>query len=234
MKKTLVGVVLLFASFTVHARVLETSNPNLKFYIPPELESGFPELTIDGACVSNDTQAVGMVREYLRRMDEGKITDVLPKRWEWFIVDVKCDVPEFCKKGEQVWEVRLRDEGHLSAVVWVHPDTAKLYTVYLNRDGLKADGFGLDTDIEELLPDDLKAKWDHGDETPAAADRSVVKDESDRLEAVPPESPPVSSMECSGTPESETDSGAPSWALWLALLGVGGLAGFGGYRLRRR
>ena len=227
--------VLLFASFTVHARVLETSNPNLKFYIPPELESGFPELTIDGACVSNDTQAVKLVDESLGATPPRKILSAnLFRAWGWSIVEAKCDVSGFCKKGEQVWEVRLREEGHLAAVVWVHPDTAKLYTVYLNKDGRKADGFGLDTDIEELLPDDLKAKWDHGDETPAAADRSVAKDESDRLEVAEAESPLVSSTERSSPPESETDSGAPSWTLWLALLGVGGLAAFGGYRLRRR
>ena len=69
---------------------------------------------------------------------------------------------------------------------------------------------------------------------PVLADRSVAKDESDRLEVAEAESPPVSSPERSSPPGSESEPRARSWNLWLALLGIGGLVVFGGYRLRRR
>ncbi|MDO8735084.1 MAG: hypothetical protein Q7K21_08015 [Elusimicrobiota bacterium] len=97
--------------------------------ISKEIDLAKPKKIIKGAKVEQELQVKHIASdEYFKKMkfkilaDEG-IRDIS-------IVKIGYDVDGFAKKGENIWEARvLTLNGELRAIIWVHPNTGKVYFV---------------------------------------------------------------------------------------------------------
>ena len=85
-------------------------------------ESADASLRIKGAKVSTEDQAERLASEaYFKRMG-GKRAIQTAKVVSIHRLDV--EIKGFSRKGDRVWEVRIYGARDLSAVIWVHSETA--------------------------------------------------------------------------------------------------------------
>jgi hypothetical protein len=86
-----------------------------------------PPLRIEGTKVSTEVDAKDLgFKAYMQKM-RLEVTATEGVR-NIDIITLGYDVSNFAKKGERIWEVRVRNlEGELRAIMWINPGTEKVY-----------------------------------------------------------------------------------------------------------
>jgi len=111
--------------FSVLAVVMVVSLPGVAestSHLRQVKESADASLRIKGAKVSTEDQAEKLAAEaYFKRMG-GKRAIQTAKVVSIHRLDV--EIKGFSRKGDRVWEVRIYGARDLSAVIWVHSETA--------------------------------------------------------------------------------------------------------------
>jgi hypothetical protein len=90
-----------------------------------------PPLQINGAKVSTgDDAKAALFRAYLDKVHaptpaSDSIADIN-------LVTLGFDIGDFAKKGERIWEGRIRTIGshRLRGIIWIHPNTQKAHFVH--------------------------------------------------------------------------------------------------------
>lgn len=88
-----------------------------------------PKLQIKGAKVAMESDAKRIAFDhYVKKMKMNVLANESVK--EISIIKLGYSIHNFAAKGDFIWEARILTlEGELRAVIWVHPDTEKVFFV---------------------------------------------------------------------------------------------------------
>ena len=90
-----------------------------------------PPLQIEGTKLPTQSDAKRVAFEaYVKKMNLEILAEEGVREREIAIVTLGYDVRDFAAKGERIWEVRvLTIEGRLRSIVWINPNTEKVYFI---------------------------------------------------------------------------------------------------------